>query len=58
VVAGPDAGPGQVVGQPVGPLLEGGVGQAATTVADDQRLPIGNGVGDDLEDASKVPLHI
>src|SRR5256885_9258963 len=51
VVAGPDAGAGQVVGEPVGPLVEGGVGQPP--VAADERLPVGNGVDHDLEDRSE-----
>jgi hypothetical protein len=55
VVAGADAGRGQMVGEPVGPLVEGGVGQPPITA--DERLALGDGVDDDLEDVGQVALH-
>ena len=42
-----------MVGEAVGPFVEGGEGQPA--LADDERLPIGDGVDDDLEDVGQVP---
>ena len=55
VVAGPDALGGQVVGEPVRPLLHLGV-RAALAVADEV-LPVGEVVGRVLEQIGEVELH-